>query len=66
MLPTRSSGCAMGRRKGGKRGAHPSYSVMMTSKPKHKGPERNGKNRGKGFAKAGPDPVGKGKRARYY
>lgn len=26
----------MGRRKGGKRRAHPSYSVMMTSKPKHK------------------------------
>lgn len=56
----------MGRRKGGKRGAHPSYSVMMTSKPKHKGPGRNGKGGGKSFAKAGPKPVGLGKRARYY
>jgi hypothetical protein len=51
---------------GKKRRAHPSYGVMMTSKPKHKGPSRGGKNRGRSFAKAGPAPVGKGKRARYY
>jgi hypothetical protein len=56
----------MPRRKGGKRGAHPSYSVMMTSKPKHKGPEQQGKWRGPRFARPCPEPVGKGKRARYY
>lgn len=33
----------MGRRKGGRRGAHPSYSVMMTSKPKHKAAWKPGK-----------------------
>lgn len=51
---------------GKKRRAHPTYSLMMTSKPKHRGPERSGKNRGKSFAKSGPTPVGKGKRARFY
>lgn len=51
---------------GKKRRAHPPYSLMMTSKPKHKGPERGGKSRGMSFAKAGPKPVGKGKRARFY
>lgn len=56
----------MPRRKGGKRGAHPSYGVMMTSKPKHKGPMVRGKKRGKGYAKAGPMPVGIGKHARFY
>jgi len=51
---------------GKKRRAHPSYSVMMTSKPKHKGPALRGKNRGKSFAKSGPRPVGIGKRARFF
>lgn len=51
---------------GKKRRAHPSYSVMMTSKPKHKGPGRGGKNRGRSFAKAGMKPARKGHRARFY
>lgn len=37
------------RRKGGKRGAHPSYGVMMTSKPKHQGPWKPGKKPGSKF-----------------
>jgi hypothetical protein len=51
---------------GKKRRAHPPYSVMMTSKPKHKRAEQRGKARGKRFAKAGPKPTSVGKQARFY
>jgi len=56
----------MPRKKGGKRGAHPSYRVIAMGKSKNKALHRRGKQTGKHFSKSGPQPVGIGKRARFY
>lgn len=56
----------MGKPKGGRRGAHSSYRTLSMEKPKNKGLHQTGKRAGKGFSKRAPEPVGVGKRARYY
>lgn len=56
----------MGKPKGGRRGAHSSYRTLSMEKPKNAALHHTGKQAGKRFSKRGPEPVGKGKRARFY